>query len=418
VTTERIVAEWLAAAETRAVVAALSAGGATIRFVGGCVRDAILGLAPEDIDLATPEQPGTVIRRLRDAGLKAVPSGVEHGTVTAVAPPRAFQITTLRKDVKTDGRHAVVEFGTDWQADAERRDFTINALYADPDGTLHDFTHGRADLAAGLVRFVGAPRQRVAEDYLRVLRFFRFYARFGRGGPDAESLAACGEAAQLVGGLSGERVRDELLKIIALPNAATTLRLMHGAGVLSAILPGAELDGFKLDKLATLIRLQQALAAETDAEPSLWPRLALLIAEGDPAQLAERLKLSNAQRVRLEGLVAHPLTPADLEDDGTYLHALYRLGTERGRDLALLTGARDPQLAEMALRRAAEAVAWRRPTFPLRGADLLALGLSPGPTISALLNELEAWWIDGGYQADREACLARLQQRVQIAPES
>ena len=250
--------DWMTAAPTRALLAALGAGGAPVRFVGGCVRDAILGLRPADIDIATPESPDQVIRRLEKAKLKAVPTGLEHGTVTAVVPPATFQVTTLRRDVATDGRHATVAFGTDWAEDAARRDFTINALYADAEGRLYDFTDGRADLAAGLVRFIGDPAQRVAEDYLRVLRFFRFHARFGNGAPDAAAIAACSAAADRLDRLSGERVRDELLKILILPNAADALALMQQSGVLTAILPQARLD---VATLSRLVRLQAAVAA-------------------------------------------------------------------------------------------------------------------------------------------------------------
>ncbi|WP_341895839.1 CCA tRNA nucleotidyltransferase, partial [Ferrovibrio terrae] len=285
--------DWMTAAPTRSLLAALGASGAPVRFVGGCVRDAILGLRPADIDLATPETPEVVIRRLEKAKLKAVPTGIEHGTVTAVVPPATFQVTTLRRDVATDGRHATVVFGTDWAEDAARRDFTINALYADADGRLYDYTDGRADLAAGLVRFIGDPAARVAEDYLRVLRFFRFHARFGRGAPDAASLAACAAASDRLDRLSGERIRDELLKILILPNAADALVLMQQSGVLAAVLPEAH---FEAAALGRLIALQAAVAAGSQAEPEVWPRLALLLA-GDAAAgmaMAERLRLSNA----------------------------------------------------------------------------------------------------------------------------
>ncbi|WP_367183013.1 CCA tRNA nucleotidyltransferase, partial [Ferrovibrio sp.] len=258
----------MVAEPTRRVMAALGAGGATVRFVGGCVRDAILGLRPDDIDLATPETPDVVIKRLQKAKLKAVPTGMAHGTVTAVAPPGTFQVTTLRRDIATDGRHAEVLFGTDWAEDAQRRDFTINALYADVDGRLHDFTGGRADLAAGIVRFIGDPGRRVAEDYLRVLRFFRFHARFAKGEPDSASLAACAAAKDRLGRLSGERVRDELLKILALPNAAAALRLMEQSGVLQALLPEARFDAARFD---TMTDLQQAVAAAGGVEPEVWP---------------------------------------------------------------------------------------------------------------------------------------------------
>ncbi|MFC3677895.1 CCA tRNA nucleotidyltransferase [Ferrovibrio xuzhouensis] len=412
--------DWMATAETRRLFAALVAGGGTApRFVGGCVRDAILGLAPADIDLATPETPEVVVRRLRAAGLKAVPTGIAHGTVTAVVPPALFQITTLRRDVATDGRHAEVAFAADgtpesWAADARRRDFTINALYADADGRLHDFTDGRADLAAGIVRFIGDPAARVTEDYLRVLRFFRFHARFGRGAPDAASLMACAAAAAAgqLARLSGERVRDELLKILALPNAAEALALMSQAGVLAALLPDARFDAMAV---ARLVALQQQVAAAGGIEPEVWPRLALLFSPAEAGRadaVADRLKLSNAQRLRLDGLLTPlPLDWAAVADDEAFRQALYRHGAERCRDHVLLAAVDDPARYALAQRRLAEATAWRRPVFPVRGADLLALGFPPSPTISGVLKELEAWWAADGFRADRETCLQRLQMQ-------
>lgn len=275
---ERIMpADWMSAAPTRTLMAALSSGGISARFVGGCVRDAILGLKPADIDIATPEEPQTVIHRLQAAKLKAVPTGIDHGTVTAVVPPSVFQITTLRRDVSTDGRHAVVSFGTDWAEDARRRDFTINALYADADGQLYDFVGGRADLAAGIVRFIGTPAERVAEDYLRVLRFFRFHARFARGAPDTASLAACSAAAGRLDRLSGERIRDELLKILALPNVAEALALMQESGILASLLPEVR---FSAGGIAALADLQQRWQAQDGMEPEVWPRLAALLDRG------------------------------------------------------------------------------------------------------------------------------------------
>ncbi|WP_298727113.1 CCA tRNA nucleotidyltransferase [uncultured Ferrovibrio sp.] len=408
---------WMTAPPTRSVLQALSAGGAVVRFVGGCVRDALLGLRPDDVDIATPETPDQVIRRLEKAKLKAVPTGIDHGTVTAVLPPATFQITTLRRDVVTDGRHAVVCFGTDWAEDAKRRDFTINALYADPDGRLHDFTNGRADLAAGIVRFIGDPAQRVAEDYLRVLRFFRFHARFGKGAPHDASLRACAAAADRLDRLSGERVRDELLKILALPNATEALALMERTGVLRALLPQARFD---FERFGRLTNLQVLLTEQIGLEPEVWPRLAILFlddaSEEKGALVAERLKLSNAQRLRVEGLLAPRLFPREaLLDRAAFGQALYRHGVERCRDHALLAAVDDPDLKSAMLERAKDSAAWQRPVFPLRGADVLALGFAPGPTVSALLNELEKWWADNGFMPDREACLTRLRERVRTS---
>ncbi|MEK9971017.1 MAG: CCA tRNA nucleotidyltransferase [Ferrovibrio sp.] len=406
--------DWMTADPARRLLAALGAGGAPVRFVGGCVRDAILGLQPHDVDVATPEKPEQVIRRLEKAKLKAVPTGLEHGTVTAVVPPVSYQVTTLRRDVSTDGRHATVAFGTDWAEDAARRDFTINALYSDGEGRLYDYTGGRADLAAGIVRFIGDPAQRVAEDYLRVLRFFRFHARFGRGAPDAAALAACADAAGRLDRLSGERIRDELLKILILPNAADALTLMQQCGVLAAILPEARFDA---DALARLVGLQASVAAAGAADPDVWPRLALLLESNtDGDAIADRLRLSNAQRLRLQGILSlPPFDPAILEDDAAFRMALYRLGAERCRDGLLLAASRQRIADALAIDHAVAAAGWRRPVFPLRGADIIAAGFSPGPTVSALLNELETWWADAGFMPDRDACLKRLRERVQTS---
>lgn len=412
--------DWMTAAPTRAALQALAAGGATVRFVGGCVRDAILGLQPADIDMAITELPETVIRRLEKAKLKAVPTGIAHGTVTAVVPPATFQVTTLRRDVETDGRHATVSFGTDWAEDAARRDFTINALYADGDGVLHDYTGGRADLAAGIVRFIGDAEARVAEDYLRVLRFFRFHARFARGAPDAAALAACTAAAGKLDRLSGERIRDELLKILALPNAADALMLMQQSGVLTALLPhegfGAAFDAVAFGRL---VALQQAVASASDLEPEVWPRLAILFPaadEGVAERVGERLKLSNAQRLRMTALLGPaPFDPATVADEAVWRRMLYRFGIERCRDRVLLAASAGLLDEDIAIARIVAAATWQRPVFPLRGADILAVGFAPGPTVSALLNELEDWWAAEGFRPGRDACLARLQQRVQIA---
>lgn len=408
--------DWMTAAPTRATLQALAAGGATVRFVGGCVRDAILGLHPADVDMATTEVPEKVIKRLEKAKLKAVPTGIAHGTVTAVVPPATFQVTTLRRDVETDGRHATVSFGTDWAEDAARRDFTINALYADADGTLHDFTGGRADLAAGIVRFIGDAEARVTEDYLRVLRFFRFHARFAKGAPDAAALAACAAAADKLERLSGERIRDELLKILALPNAADALSLMQQSGVLTALLPETAFDAALFGRL---VALQQAVASTSELEPEVWPRLAILFPAADAAlaeRLGERLKLSNAQRLRVAALLGPaPFDPVAMTDEALWRQMLYRFGVERCRDRLLLAAAGGLLDEDTVVARIVASATWQRPVFPLRGADILAVGFTPGPTVSALLNELEEWWATEGFRPSREACLVRLQQRVQIA---
>ena len=387
------------AAPTRALLKALGNAGITARFVGGCVRDALLGRPIADVDLATPARPEEIIAALQKARIKVVPTGIEHGTVTALAPSRHFEITTLRRDVETDGRHARVAFGADWAADAARRDFTINAIYLDPDGTLHDPVGGVADLEAHRVRFVGEPARRIAEDVLRVLRYYRFEARFGTGKGDEAARAACHDTTPLLAGLSAERVAQELLRLLTVPDPAPALRMMAEDGVLAAILPEAT----RLDRLERLIALE--------AQPDPLRRLAALIAidAAGAIALADRLRLSNAERDRLAGLA--PPWPLDPSGD---LHAqrlaLYRLGAERYRDIALLLaadGAMDqPRLAELL----ALAAAWQPPRFPLKGRDVTALGIPPGKQVGELLAAVREWWEAGDFTADRAACLARLKE--------
>jgi poly(A) polymerase len=390
---------WIEEAATRTLLAALSEAGIKARFVGGCVRDALIGRPIADIDLATPARPEEVAAALDKAGIKSLPTGIAHGTVTAVVPPRHYEITTLRRDVETDGRHARVAFDADWAEDAARRDFTINAIYLDPDGTLHDPVGGLADLAARRVRFVGEAATRIAEDVLRVLRYYRFAARFGDGKGDPTARAACRAAATLLPKLSAERVAQELTGLLDVANPVPALHMMREDGVLAAILPEAtRLD--RLEKLAAL-----------EPEPDALRRLAALVvvdAEGTMA-IAERLRLSNAERDRLVGLAPPwPLDPSG--DERAQHHALYRLGAERYRDLALLIAADDgadvTRLGELL----ALAAGWTPPSFPLAGRDLIALGIPPGRRIGELLAEVQQWWEDDDFAADREACLRRLRE--------
>ncbi|MBV9018677.1 MAG: CCA tRNA nucleotidyltransferase, partial [Alphaproteobacteria bacterium] len=281
---------WMTAPQTRAVIDALADARIEARFVGGCVRDALLGRSIADIDVATPARPEEIVAALEKARIKTVPTGIEHGTITAVvsepAPPKHFEITTLRRDVETYGRRARVAFDADWSEDAARRDFTINAIYLDPDGTVHDPVGGLADLEAHLVRFVGEPAQRIAEDVLRVLRYYRFEARFGTGKGDAAARAACRAAVPLLAKLSAERIAGELLRLLAVADPLPTLRMMADDGVLAAIVP----EAMRLDRL-------QRLSA-FDPKPDPLRRLAALITAdaAGAAALAERLRLSNEQR--------------------------------------------------------------------------------------------------------------------------
>jgi len=385
---------WLSQGATHAVLRALAAEGATVRFVGGAVRDALLGRPVEDIDLASTAPPETNLRLLRQAGLTAIPTGLKHGTVTAVVEGRHFEITTLRADVETFGRHARVAFTEDWEGDAARRDFTMNALYADADGRLHDPTGGLADLRAGRVRFVGDPATRIAEDRLRALRFFRFLASYGRTPVDRRALAACRDAAPQLNELSGERIRNELFRLLVAPRALPVLRLMQKHGILAEILPA-------VPDFRRLTRLRRAEAGGPDA----LRRLAALLADhvGLARDLASRLHLSREQHERLALLVAPPVAMARDADKSELRRIAYRLGVPATVDLALLLGRR---------RLADRARALTLPRFPLGGRDALALGALPGPQVGRALSAVEDWWVGRDFAPDRGACLEQLALRL------
>jgi poly(A) polymerase len=394
---------WMACPATRAVVDALAEGGAEVRFVGGCVRDAIAGRQVKDIDLATPLEPEAVIRRIEAAGLKAVPTGLAHGTITAVSGGRPYEITTLRHDVETFGRHARVAFTDDWVADAARRDFTMNALSCEPEGLVHDPFGGVADLRAGRVRFVGDAHARIEEDVLRLLRFFRFHAWYGRGAPDADGLAACIAMAGRLPDLSAERVRAELLRLLAAPDPADTVAVMAEGGVLEPVLAEPVAPG----RLGALVRLEQAHGI--DGAPVR--RLAALVLRETPrmATLAEALRLSRLEGRWLGGLgLPHPELGADRVAIRRALHAVGDAGLYR--DLALIAAA-DREAEPLSLRLAVAAEG-PPPAFPLRGADLVARGVPRGPAVGRLLAGLKRWWIDRDFAPSRADCLAELERRL------
>ncbi len=399
----------MTAPETVRILNALAAGGAEARFVGGCVRDAVLGRPVKDVDIATDAPPERVMALLRQAGIEVVPTGLDHGTVTALVNHRPYEITTLRRDVETDGRHARVVFTDDWEADAARRDLTINALSLSPDGTLHDPFGGCRDLLAGRVRFVGDPRRRIEEDVLRLLRWFRFYAHYGRPPPDAAALAACREMAPRLGTLSAERVRAELLRLLAAPDPAPVVRLMRDEGVLAQVLPEAT----AIDRLDRMVRIENMIGA---AEPDPVLRLAALVeVDAEGAQtLAARLRLSKTERDRITAMAAPPArfgpdtSPAELR------RAAYRLGVATVRDLVLHGWASAGKNAEADRWRELFAAVedWHPPRFPLSGRDAIALGVPRGPRIGRLLKAVEEWWIAGDFAADRDSCLARLAEEA------
>lgn len=397
-------AAWMQAAPLSRVMQAL---GGDARYVGGAVRNTLLGLPVRDVDIATPLLPDEVMRRLKDAGLHAVPTGLAHGTITGVVNGHSFEITTLRRDVATDGRHAVVAFATDWQDDAARRDFTINALYASTEGEVFDYFGGLADLAEGRVRFIGDAVARIREDYLRILRLFRFQAWYGKGEMDAASLQAAAAEKAGLAQLSGERIAQEFLRLLEADNPVPVLRIMAAAGVLGEILPGA-LDIARLDALA-------AIDASNFFLPDAILRLAALLRDDRAAAVAERFKLSNRDRVRLEDLSSFTEKVVSYLSIREVRRLLYRLGRERFRDRVFLRWAEDPKASNAISWRAllALADAWQRPVFPLTGRDVMQAGVPEGPLVGRILADVEEWWIDSDFIDDEFSLAERLKAVVQ-----
>ncbi len=369
-------AAWMEREDIAELVAAL--GADQCRYVGGCVRDALMGHEAHDIDLATRHHPSEVVRILTAAGIRTVPTGLEHGTVTAVLDGGPVEVTTLRRDVETDGRRATVAFADAWEDDAARRDFTINALYAHPvTHEVSDYFGGMEDLAARRVRFIGDARQRIREDHLRILRYFRFHARFGSEPPNAEAIEACRELAATLKGLSRERVGWELQNLLALPDPSSTVARMADLGVLAVVLP--ESGAVQVDRLARLVTAER----ESKVAPDSIRRLAALLPP-DPAlaeQVASRLRLSNAQKKRI-------VQDAGRENaDRADARALaYRLGIDVARDRLLLCGA---QVGELD--------GWEVPQLPIKGGDIVAAGVGAGPDVARALRRIEDRWIAEGF---------------------
>jgi poly(A) polymerase len=353
------------------------------RYVGGAVRDDLLDLPVSDVDLASRLRPGELVERLQAAGIKAVPTGIEHGTVTAVSDGHPYEITTLRRDIETHGRHATVAFTDDWREDAARRDFTMNALMADPvTGEIFDYFGGLDDLERRHVRFIGDPFERIAEDHLRILRFFRFHARFGRGEPDSEALEACTRRSNDLMALSRERIADELLKLLAVDNPSPTVRVMLERAILKPVLPEIEASG--TDSLERLVGAER----QAGMAPEALRRLAALIPRepGTAASIAARLKLSNRARKRLT-CAALPEIAADPKVTA------YREGVECAVDRLLLAG-RTPEAQQLAK--------WTPPRLPIGGGELIRRGLKEGPAVSGTLRTIEDRWIEQGFPSGPE----------------
>ena len=403
---------WMTTPATVGVLDALEAAGGSdcARFVGGCVRNALLGRPIDDIDIATTLTPDQVTRALGAAKLKAVPTGIEHGTVTAISGSRPYEITTLRRDVATDGRRAVVAFTDDWTLDAQRRDFTLNSLYARRDGSVLDPTgQGVADARAGRIVFVGEAGQRIGEDALRILRFFRFRAWYGAGPPDAAALAACSALKGDLTALSAERVSKELLKLFAAVDPREAVRLMAGCGVLGELLP-PPLD---LARFNGTVAIEEDQLFETDAVL----RLAALLPDDQlgAAQLAERLRLSNAERDRIVAALAPtPVFKSWMSPREIRRH-VYRLGAQAFRDRAKLAWARAERTATTPQWRGMIALGegWTPPAFPLNGRDVIGSGVPKGPMVGQVLAEVEAWWIDHDFLDDRLSTIEKLKSVAQ-----
>ena len=391
-------APWLRNGEVARLLAALGCDGEEARVVGGAVRNALLRLSVDEIDVATTALPEEVVRRVEAAGWKAIPTGIDHGTVTVIIDGKPFEVTTLRQDVETYGRKAKVMFGRDWRTDAERRDFTINALSATADGRIYDYVGGVADIAARRVRFIGEPATRIAEDYLRILRFFRFHAWYGQGHPDAAGLHACILARAGLETLSSERVRMELLKLLLAPHATPTLAVMAETGILGAVLGGVPL----LASFENAVKAEAAMGFSADAVRRLGA-LAVTVKE-DGERLGQRLRLSNAEAERLVALEHWwRVLPAAGEQAAHAL--LYHLGPQSFTDRVLIAWSRSAggaadrawhELANLPQR-------WTPPKFPLKAANFLDRGLAAGPALGAAMRAAEGAWIAADFPAERDA---------------
>ena len=405
---------WFSDPALTRVLALLNSDGGEARVAGGAVRNSLMGLPVADVDIATTLRPEIVVERAKAAGIKAVPTGIEHGTVTLVIDGAPFEVTTLRRDVATDGRRAEVAFGTDWQMDAERRDLTINALYATQDGTVVDLVNGLPDIESRAVRFIGDATTRIAEDHLRILRFFRFFALYGSGRPDAEGLKACARAKETLGKLSAERVWSEMKKLLGAPDPGRALLWMRQAGVLTEILPETEKWG--IDAIPGLIEAEKAFGWKPDA---LLRLAAMVPADRDRLKgLAERLRLSKAEAATLDYWASAPEIAPKLAETA-FDRLLYRNGPQglvMRLKLALAAararGPGDPTalaFAGLCQRLLARAGKWQKPSFPLTGADVLAVGIPAGPRVGAALSAIEDAWVAGNFHESRAKLLARLE---------
>jgi poly(A) polymerase len=400
-------APWLTSGPAARVLALLNGDGEEARVVGGAVRNALLKLPTGDIDIATTAMPAEVIRRAKAAGVKSVPTGIEHGTVTLVVDGQPFEVTTLREDIETFGRKARVAFGRDWVRDAERRDFTINGLSVDAGGVVHDHVGGLDDLALRRVRFIGDPAARIAEDYLRILRFFRIHAAYGAGEPDRAGTLACIAGRAGLAGLSAERMRMEMLKLMIAPGAAGAIMAMAEGGLLLSIFGGVAYTG----PFAAMIATERALDLAPDAVRRL-AALAVAVTE-DARRLASRLRLTNNETRELDSM-GHRWWRLAGMDEATARRRLYRLGADRYRDRLMLAWARLGNDADAAQWRELALLPerWSAPKFPLKAADFIARGIASGPALGHVLGVAEDAWLAADFPLDESALKAIADQTV------
>ncbi len=406
-------ANWLRSKPLQALFAALNRDGGEVRVVGGAVRNTLLGTKVSDVDLATTHLPEETVRLAKEAGFKPVPTGIEHGTITVVVQGQPFEVTTLRKDIETNGRHAKVAFGTDWKTDAERRDFTINALYATADGDVIDYVGGLADIETKTLRFIGDAEERIREDYLRILRFFRFFAWYGSGRPETDGLRASARLKDGLNQLSAERVWSELKKLLSAPDPSRAMLWMRQSGVLNIILPESEKWG--IDAIHGLVRAEADLDWQVDAllrlESIVPPDAARM------TELGKRLKMSNAERARLEAWARADAIKSETSEQALK-KLIYRGSSQAVADrirLAYASARQEAAASDEAMIRAGgysrllDAVEKYEPlVFPVTGGDLLSLGIEKGPGLGEALRGLETLWIDSGFSLDREALLDKL----------
>lgn len=396
-------APWLDTPETRTVIKALTAGGGGVRFVGGCVRDTLIGRPLADIDIATTEDPNRVIKRLKTASIGVNAKALSYGTVIARVANAHFEITTLRVDTENYGRQAKVKFSENWEEDALRRDFTINAIYCDPDGVLFDPTGGVSDLESGIVRFVGDPDRRIKEDFLRILRFFRFTALYGALPPDRQALIACIQNAESLLKLSGERIANEIFSLLRSKRAAEVIRIMHDASILQYVLEGD-------NDLETL----EKLVAVDGEDPVPLRRFIALVGQNLSRieTLGKRLNLAVAQKERMIACTVNQGRLKPELKDHNLRNILYKLGTKTFIDIAYLAWAKSPESEDSWRNYLSMAREWSAPEFPVKGKDVVALGVSSGPEIGMLLKALEQWWACGDFRYSRCQCLQKLKTMI------